>query len=135
MIPAKKFALLISSLAALHALVVFAGFFTPYDPAAQNRELPYAPPARIHFVDQARHIVRPFVYSWKVREGSLSEYDEDRSQAYSLNFFVRGDRYRLAGLIPSEIHLFGVTRPAQIFLWGADAFGRGGLSQNCVRGP
>src|ERR1700730_2436036 len=134
MIPAKKFALLIGSLAVLHALVVFAGFFAPYDPAAQNRELPYAPPSRIHFVDQARHIVRPFVYSWNVREGSLSEYDEDRSQAYSLNLLRRGSRYRLAGLIPSEIHLFGVNRPAQIFLWGADAFGRDVFSRTLYGG-
>ena len=50
----SKAALLIVLLAVLHIVILFAGFVAPYDPATQNRELPYAPPTRLHFVDSAR---------------------------------------------------------------------------------
>ena len=40
----RKTAILIEALVALHLALLFAGFVAPYDPAVQNRELPYAPP-------------------------------------------------------------------------------------------
>jgi len=49
------------ALGALHLGVACAGFFAPYDPAAQDREHPYAPPMRPHFVDaQGRLHLRRF---------------------------------------------------------------------------
>ena len=32
------------ALALLHIAILFAGFIAPYDPAAQNHDLSYAPP-------------------------------------------------------------------------------------------
>jgi peptide/nickel transport system permease protein len=115
---------LILPLAALHAAVFFAGFLAPYNVASQNRALPFAPPTRIHFFDSGGHLTQPFFYSWKPREGGLAEYDEDRSQPFPVNFFLRGDHYRLAGFVPCERHLFGTAAPSQISVLGTDAFGR-----------
>ena len=43
-----RIAILVGLLAGLHLVLLFAGFFAPCDPTAQNRELPYAPPTRLH---------------------------------------------------------------------------------------
>ncbi len=43
---------------------------------------------------------------------------------YPIRFFVRGWEYKWLGFIPGDIHLFGVEAPAQLFLFGADSFGR-----------
>ena len=39
-------------LGVIHLSVLLAGFFSPYDFAAQDRELPYCPPTRIHWVNK-----------------------------------------------------------------------------------
>jgi len=50
-------------LVTLHLVIFFPGFFAPSDYAAQNRDLPFAPPSRLHFIDSARSFhIRPFVY-------------------------------------------------------------------------
>ena len=37
------------------------------------------------------------------------EYTEDRSARYPLRLLVRGDDYRLWGLLPGDLHLFGTS--------------------------
>ena len=121
-----KITWLIILLVGLHLLLLLAGFVAPYDPAAQNRELPYAPPTRLHLWDSSRFHLRPFVYPWSpVDDG----YREDRSQAYPVHAFVRGDSYRFLGLFESNLHLFGVENPGKCLLLGADAFGRDEFSR------
>ena len=38
--------------------------------------------------------------------------------------FAAGEPYRLLGLIPARLHLFGVDEPGGVFLFGTDAIGR-----------
>ena len=52
---------LILVLAGLHVVLLFAGSFAPYDPTAQDRNLPYAPPTKVHFKDSSGFHLRPFV--------------------------------------------------------------------------
>lgn len=116
-------------LVALHVLVLFAGFFAPYDPTEQDRKSPYLPPMRLHFADnQGRVHARPFVFALKLREGSFDQYQEDRTRAVPLKFMVRGASYRLLGLLPSRLHLFG-AESERIYLLGSDAYGRDQLSR------
>jgi peptide/nickel transport system permease protein len=117
-------------LALLHVCVFLAGFFAPYSPAAQNRDLPYAPPMRIHFFGASgRMHLRPFVYALVPDLAKFNEYIVDSKHPSPLRFFVRGDKYTVAGLFHSNLHLFGVDAPARILLLGSDAFGRDQFSR------
>lgn len=117
-------------LAALHVLVLFAGFFAPYGFATQDREMPYAPPTRIHIVDaNGRWHARPFVYAVNYSDGANTSYREDLSHTYPLRWFVRGAPYKVAGLFSARTHLFGTKEPAKVFLLGTDAYGRDQFSR------
>lgn len=116
-------------LIALHAIVILAGFFAPYDPGEQDRKSPYLPPMRVHIVDaQDQFHARPFVYSLRPREGTFDQYEEDKFRPVPLRFFVQGARYRLLGLMPMRLHLFGAG-DERIYLLGSDSYGRDQLSR------
>jgi peptide/nickel transport system permease protein len=126
----RKFWAAAAFLLLLHGAVLFAGFVAPCDTTAQNRDFPYAPPTHLHFLDARGHLhLRPFVYQTVARPGSIYEYEEVRDQAYPLGLFVRGTPYKIAGLISSDVHLFGVAASAHLFLAGTDNYGRDQFSR------
>lgn len=119
----------ITLLVSLHAVVILAGFFAPYDPTEQDRKSPYLPPMRIHSVDVQGHFhARPFVYALQVREGTFDQYEENKARPLPLKFFVQGARYRLLGFAPMRLHLFG-AESERIYLLGSDSYGRDQLSR------
>jgi peptide/nickel transport system permease protein len=112
-------------LAGVYVAAALAGFLAPYDPVEQNRRLAFAPPVRVHLVDEAGRLhLRPFVYALVPRSGTFDVYDEDRNRPYPIRFFPQGASYRLAGLLHGSRHLFGVDEPARLFLMGSDEYGR-----------
>src|SRR6266849_2837863 len=121
-----KTLILLVVLAILHLVVIFAGLIGPYQPSMQNRELPYAPPTRVHFVDASGFHLRPFVYASTL---VLDAYQEDRTREYPIHLFVSGDPYKLLGIFNSNVHLFRVDEPARIFLFGTDGYGRDEFSR------
>src|ERR1700678_3368888 len=109
----NKATLLIAALLGLHLAVLFGGFVAPYDVAAQNRELPFARPSHIHFVDvQGKVRLRPSVCMMVNNPDMSGEYVEDRSRCFPIQFLIRGTRYELFGIVKSNLHLFGVDAPA-----------------------
>lgn len=113
----------------LHSFLIFPGFFAPSDYAEQNRDVPFAPPTHLHFVDaQGRFHVRPFVYAWKPGKQPNS-YEEDRQSRFPIHFFVEGPSYSIVGGWSGHLHLFGVEEPGRIFLFGTDDFGRDEFSR------
>lgn len=111
----------------LYTLALFADFLSPYHYATENRLYSYCPPTKLHFIDgEGRFHLIPFVYEYKFEldENRRRIYREDKGKIYKLKFFVRGDRYKFLGLIPTDIHLFGVDEPAKIYLFGTDSRGR-----------
>ena len=122
----RKPAILIVALAALHLTLLFAGFLAPYDPTAQDRDLPYAPPTRLHFKDASGLHLRPFVYALKPAPDG---YIEDDSQRFPVRLMTRGAQYKLLGVVSLNWHLFGVDEPGKITLLGTDEFGRDELSR------
>ena len=119
----------IVALAAMHAVIACAGFLAPYDPAEQDREHPYAPPTTIHFRDARGDFqMRPFVHPLRREADSFGQYTEDTAAAIPLRFSVAGARYRLLGVVPSRLHLFGAAG-ARVALLGTDGFGRDQFSR------
>jgi peptide/nickel transport system permease protein len=127
--------ILVVLLAGLHLALLCAGFFAPYDPTTQNRELPYAPPTRVHFKDSLGFHLRPFVYVWTSVPGGdqpdsyQGSYQEDRSHEYPVYFFVSGQSYKFLGIYETGMHLFGVAEPGKVLLFGTDGYGRDELSR------
>jgi len=113
----------------LNAAVLIAGFIAPYAPNEQNRNVPFAAPVRLHFVEATGQFhLRPFVYQVVSKPGSVDKYEEDRSRPYPVRFLIRGAPYTVAGFA-GDRHLFGVEEPAKVFLFGTDQFGRDVLSR------
>src|ERR1700676_5588369 len=133
-------AILVALLAGLHLVLLFAGFVAPCDPTTQNRDLPYAPPMRVHFKDGTGFHLRPFVYAWTSvigsdpTDSSQESYKEDRSHEYPIRFFVSGPSYKILGVYEASTHLFGVKEPGKVLLFGTDAYGRDELSRVLVGG-
>jgi len=118
----------------LHLGVLAAGFLVPYDPAEQDRGLPWAPPSRIRFIDSAGRIhFRPFVYV-QIPDRESGGYVESHSQRYPLRFLVHGASYSVFGLFDSDLHLVGVAPPARLSLLGRDDLGRDVFSRLVVGG-
>ena len=115
-----------SVLALLFTLSMFAEFFTPY--SVERRFANHHPPSRIRLTaDSGRFPVPPFVYgitSQRDPETFAKVYAENRGVRYAIRLFAASEPYRLLGLIPARVHLFGVDEPGGIFLFGTDAIGR-----------
>lgn len=118
------------ALSAFHAMVFLAGFVAPYDYSAQNRDLTFAPPTHIHFIDKYGNFhARPFVYGFKTETASPGSYEVDIEQVYPLEFFARGSNYKIAGFLSSNRHFAAVQPPGRFFLMGTDAYGRDQFSR------
>lgn len=114
-------------------MVAFPGFIAPYYHDHKFDDYVFSPPTKIRFVDQEGNFSwRPFIY------GRTTELDfftltwvftEDPSSKHPIYFFVRGDEYRLFGLIPTDVHLFGTITGEPVFLLGTDRLGRDLLSR------
>jgi peptide/nickel transport system permease protein len=112
-------------LAVIHLSVLLAGFFSPYDFTTQDRELPYCPPTRIHWVNKdGRLRWRPFVYRSVERVGEFQRYEEDQRIPYPIHALTRGAKYTIGGVVTWDRHLFGVDPPARFLLMGSDGYGR-----------
>ncbi|MCC6758302.1 MAG: ABC transporter permease [Candidatus Omnitrophica bacterium] len=110
----------------IHAAALFADFLAPYSFSNEERTYSYAPPSKIHFRDEQGSLVPPFVYGAEIKfdEYRRRIYQDKADEKYPLSFFVQGDKYKILGLVPTTIHLFGVKEPGRIYLWGADSRGR-----------
>jgi peptide/nickel transport system permease protein len=115
-------------LAIFYLVALFADFVAPYEKSQRFDKAIYASPSEIHFVDSQGNLALPFIY----RTTSKTDLEtfrykpvvEDKTTQYRIKFFVKGEPYLLAGLIPMDIHLFGVEGGLPLFLLGADHLGR-----------
>ena len=115
---------LLATIVVLHAVVLAAPWVAPYDPAAQHREVPFAPPTRLHFVDRDGHWhARPFVCAIVHVPGTFFRYVEDCSTTAPVRAFVMRPEPFGFTTRPAR-HLYGPDAPLDLFLFGTDEFGR-----------
>jgi peptide/nickel transport system permease protein len=121
---------------ALLVMAVFGDFFAPVDPKASG--VGFSPPSHTSFTaPDGSFSLLPYVYP-------MVETDEldpitfqpligpDFDNPLDLGFFVRGHRYRLLGLIPTDIHFFGSRDGRPVHFLGTDKLGRDLLSRAIV---
>jgi len=108
---------------------IFAPFLTPYDPTIAGRDKEYTngAPQIPRFCDDAGCSSRPFIYGVK-RERSLATNFRwvtsiDTTDRRYVQFFVKGDEYKLFGFVPGNLHLFGVDK-GKIHIFGTDDAGK-----------
>lgn len=115
----------------MYLVMILASFIAPYSDAHDFRKLSLAPPTALHVMHQGK-FVGPFVYNSERRFDpvtKLMQYTEDRSKPYPLQLFAKGETHKLAWLIPTDRHLFGVAAPGYVFFLGSDQLGRDLLSR------
>lgn len=115
--------------AVLFMLAIFADFLSPVALNRIDLQNAFIPPQRIHFFTDANGEFHPgpFVYNYSYELDPVTfqvHWVEDTSKAYRIHFFVEGSEYKLLGLIPMNLHLYGVEEGGTIYLLGTDKLGR-----------
>jgi peptide/nickel transport system permease protein len=112
----------------LYLMVIFGDFLAPYEHDVLDSNATFSKPSDIQWTGNG-----PVIYGLvqKLDQEKFQYYYEvDPSIQYPIRFFVQGYEYRLFGIIPSRLHLFGLETPAElqpppkVFIWGADKEGR-----------
>jgi peptide/nickel transport system permease protein len=111
-------------------LILLADFFSPNPPEMQNLDSFYAPPTRIHFIDdKGQFHWRPFVYRSEITNLLDATYTEITDRRYPLEFFFTGYEYRILGWIRANRHLVGIPETGMLYVLGADELGRDVLAR------
>lgn len=122
----------------LSVLAIFADFFSPTSLYTIDLVKTFIPPQQIHFVDaDGGFHLAPFVYNSAYTLDPKTfqvMWIEDTSKMYPIKFFVPGPEYKILGLIPSNLHLYGVEEGGTIFILGTDKMGRDLWGKTCEAG-
>jgi len=110
-------------------------FLAPVTLEAYNPSYAYAPPQTLHWGVESENgwQFRPHVLAYEMvvdYNSGRRLFTPDPEGIIDVGLFVHGEPYRLIGLIPTDIHLFGPVEVGQpVFVVGADRLGRDILSR------
>jgi peptide/nickel transport system permease protein len=107
-------------------VAIFADFFAPVATDTYLADYAYAPPQTINFFRDGQ--LDPYVNGYRFERDPVSFkkiWELDTETIIPIGFFVRGEPYKVLGVIDSDIHLIGPREQGQAFyLMGADKSGR-----------
>src|ERR1700679_45038 len=101
----------LSVLAVFYLFAALADPLAPYSLRFSDPDLANSPPTTIHWTDRDGAWTAPFIYPVDRSfdpENYKQTYTERTTEHKPLRWFVKGEPYKLFGLLPSDIHLFGV---------------------------
>ena len=110
----------------LYLFVVFCDFISPYNPNSRDPKASYLSASRIHIFENGR-LSLPYIYkiSYVFDQNTFTKkIIEDKTKKYFIKMFSQGDEYKLFGLFPCNIHLFGINGEQRLYLFGTDRNGR-----------
>ncbi|GMO56449.1 MAG: ABC transporter permease [Treponemataceae bacterium] len=112
----------------LYAVMLCAEFIAPYSPTTSFHERTYCPP---NIRAKAHNGALLQVQENRITDTISFTYARVKGAYTPVRFFVKGERYKIAGIIPADRHLFGTVDNAgtganvePVFLLGADNLGR-----------
>lgn len=117
------------ALVIIYFVTLFAGFFAPYTARSADSKLTYSPPMAIRIRDpETGHFHLSFFYPLRGERNMETfqlEYVEQFEERAPIQFFVKGEPYKVLGVIESDIHLFGSSNPNErLHVLGSDVRGR-----------
>jgi peptide/nickel transport system permease protein len=115
--------------ALIYLVALLAPFISTESPYATNSEYTYAPPQPLRLWDTSDGFdfgLYAYGYTSGVdMETFTRTFETDKSVKVPVGLFVKGDEYKLFGLITWDRHLIGAEDPnTQLFLLGTDRLGR-----------
>ncbi len=125
-----RFSLLV--LALLYFGAIFADPLTPYSMGFNDAEVANQPPSVIHWHNAQGNVEGPYVLQVERTfnpETFQQSYMELPGPGFPIKLFIKGEPYKILGIIPGDIHLFGVQDPGRLFLLGSDINGRDNFSR------
>ena len=105
---------------------LFSGFMAPYGVTTRDMSYLMGNPQIPKFFDDNGFSMRPFVQGVTTKRDPVTLRKIavlDPNTRWYIHFFVKGEPYRMWGLINTDIHLFGVEK-GKIHLFGTDELGR-----------
>jgi len=125
-------------LAILYLGALFADFLAPYGLEEFSALYKNTAPTKVYWTDEDGNFSRPYVYALKKvndRKTFKVVITEDTTQKYYIDLFAEGIEYKLFGVIPTNVHLYGLVdeegnpaprtgnKAARINIFGTDTNG------------
>jgi peptide/nickel transport system permease protein len=116
-----------------YLVVIFADFLAYADPEHTNGDRVLVPPQGVNLFQDG--LLAPNVHPMVGGRDPVSleqQYTVDESRSHGITFFAHGYRYKLLGIIPTDIHLIGIeggSTEDNLALLGTDEQGRDVLSR------
>jgi peptide/nickel transport system permease protein len=113
----------------IYLIAIFAEFLAPVSTSTFDSEYTYAPPQQLH-IDWGEGLYVNGYTSTVDPETFEPAFEVDETQRIPVGLFVKGEEYKLLGLIPWDRHLIGPKEPGQpMYLLGANRNGYDLLSR------
>ncbi len=114
----------------LYVVALLAEFLAPYSADSYRAGYAYAPPQRLHIIEQTAQGPRLnlYVYAHKMVIDVAAQrrtYGLDKEKIVPVRFLVKGQSYKLFGRIATNRHFIGPADPQEyVFFLGSDRMGR-----------